>query len=87
MGKGERQQVSTRLGGVRSTGIEVHRAGQAEAQEAEKFDGGVDGVRAAVEITQAVESLDRQSQAGNQPDQEQAVGVVVTDMFQRSSGI
>ncbi len=40
------------------------------------------GCDATVEIAQAVESFDGQSQAGNQPDQEQAVGVVVADVFQ-----
>ncbi len=80
--KSEREQFSVRVAGVRSTGIDVRRAGQAKAQEAEEFDGGANRVRAAVKIAQAVEAFDGQGQAGNQPDQEQAVGVVMADMFQ-----
>ena len=70
------------MGGSRSTGIGVKGAGQAEAEEAEKFDGGVHRVGPAVEMAQAVEAFEGQRQAGNQPDEEQAVGVVMADMFQ-----
>ncbi len=56
--------------------------GQAESPEAKQFDGGENPVRAAVEIAQTVESLDGQGQTGNQPDQQQALGMVMADVFQ-----
>jgi hypothetical protein len=82
LSKSERAQDSARVPCDRSTGIEVGRAGQAEAEEADKFYGGANRVGAAVEIAQVVEVFDGQGQAGNQPDQQQAVGVVVADVFQ-----
>jgi hypothetical protein len=43
-------------------------------------------MRAAVQITQAVESFDVQSQASQKPDNQHAVGVVMTDMFEEVAG-
>ena len=60
----------------------MQRAGQAEAEEAEEFDSGVNRVGAAVEMAQAIEAFNGQSQAGNQPDEEQAMALVMADMFQ-----
>src|SRR6266404_3929256 len=47
-----------------------------------KLHGGADWMRAATQIAQAIEPLDGQRQAGEQPDDQQAVGVMVTHMPQ-----
>ena len=44
--------------------------------------GGADRMPAAMQITQAIEPLDRQRQAGEQPGDQQAVGVMMTDVPQ-----
>src|SRR6266478_5281720 len=44
--------------------------------------GGADWMRAATQIAQAIEPLDGQRQAGEQPDDQQAVGVMMTHMPQ-----
>src|SRR6266404_1065875 len=47
-----------------------------------KVHGGADWMRAATQIAQAIEPLDGQRQAGEQPDDQQAVGVMMTHMPQ-----
>src|SRR5260370_8679361 len=47
-----------------------------------KVHGGADWTRAATKIAKAIEPLDGQRQAGEQPDDQQAVGVMVTHMPQ-----
>ncbi len=76
------QQILGIVPCARSTAIERCRRGQAESQEAKQFDGGENPVGAPVEIAQTIESLDGQGQTGNQPDQQQALGMVMTDVFQ-----
>jgi len=63
----------------RLTAIEGCGRSQAESQEAEQFHGGANPVRAPVKMAQTVQSLDGQSQRGNQPDQRQALGRVWAD--------
>src|SRR5438094_8917808 len=54
--------------------------GQAEPKHISKLRGGAEGMRAAAQITQAVQPLDGQPQAGEQPSDQQAVRVMMADM-------
>src|SRR6266853_416517 len=65
-----------------STGIGDDRQGQSEEEKAVQIDGRADGMCTAMQIAQPVESLQRERQAGQQPDDEQAALVVVADMLQ-----
>src|SRR5260370_4251353 len=72
-----------RVEGVRiceSAGIGRCRSGQAEPKHINKLRGGAEGMCAAAQITQAVQPLDGQPQAGEQPSDEQAVRVMMADM-------
>ena len=64
------------------TGVVGERARQAEPEELPEGDGLKDGVGTPVEVANAVESFDRQGQAGEQPHQEKAVGLMVADVFE-----
>src|SRR5467141_662091 len=63
-----------------STGIGRCRSGQAEPKHINKLRGGAEGMCAATQITQAVQPLDGQRQAGEQPSDQQAVRVMMADM-------
>lgn len=52
-----------------------------------KVHGGADWMRAATQIAQAIEPLDGQRQAGEQPDDQQAVGVMMTHMPQTMAAL
>ena len=65
-----------------SAGIGRCRSGQAEPKDINKLRGGVEGMRAAVQITQAVESFDGQRQDGEQPTDQQAVGMMMADVLE-----
>lgn len=65
-----------------STGIGDDRQGQGEEEKAAQIDSRADGMGTAMQIAQPVESLQRERQAGQQPDDEQAALVVVADMLQ-----
>src|SRR2546430_17621173 len=55
-----------------STGIGDDRQGQSEEEKAVQIDGRADGMGTAMQIAQPVESLQREGQAGQQPDDEKA---------------
>ena len=65
-----------------SAAIGKGRSGQAEPEHMNKVRGGAGRMRAAAQITQAVEPLDSQRQAREQPSDQQAVGMMMTDMLQ-----
>jgi hypothetical protein len=58
------------------------RSRQAEPKQLNKVHGGAGRVRSAAQITQAIEPLDGQRQAREQPSDQQAVCVMMTDMLQ-----
>ena len=57
-------------------------SGQAEPKQMHEIGGGTRGMGAAAQIPQAVQPLDGQRQAGEQPSDQQAVGVMMADMFE-----
>ena len=66
--------VSTAVGGTRT--------GKAEPQEQQQLGTAVHSMITTVEVTQAVESFDGQGQHGEEPADQQTVGMVMTDMFE-----
>jgi hypothetical protein len=77
-----RQQVGWRVRGIsESAAIVGCRLGQAEPKQLNEIHGGARGMLAAAQITQAVQPLDGERQAGEQPS-DQAVGVMMADMLE-----
>ena len=75
-------QRPIRLRGLRLTGFARDGAAQVEPQEPYQIAGADRLVCPAMEIAKPIESADDQRQQGYEPAKEQAVGMVMADMFQ-----
>lgn len=64
-----------------STGIGDDRQGQGEEEQAVQIDSCTDRMCTAMQIAPPIKSLQRERQASQQPDDEQAALVVVADML------
>src|SRR6266567_4187955 len=76
----ERSRYSASLESARVRGGRC--GGKAQAEESKQVDGGVRNVGATMQIAQAVESLDGQSQHQQEPTDKQAIGIMMSDVFE-----
>ena len=67
---------------MESAGIGRSGGSKAEAEEAKQFHSRVRFVVAAMEMAQAVQAFDGQSQEEQQPANQQAVGMMMSDVFE-----
>src|ERR1700751_6389391 len=67
---------------MHSAAVGTCRSGQAQPKQLYQFDSGARLMFAAMQITEAIKPLDAQRQAGQQPGEQQTVGVMVTDVSQ-----
>jgi hypothetical protein len=65
-----------------STAVGSTRSGKTEPQEQQQLGAAVHPVFATVEIPEAVKSFDGQGQHGEEPADQQTVGLMMTDMLQ-----
>ena len=81
--KGEGGEPEERRKGF-SAGVPegCYRRSQAELQEQEQIDGGAHGVGAARKVTQAVEPFEGEGQAGQPPDPQPTVALVVAEVLE-----
>ena len=70
-----------------STGIRRAGAKKIDPQSEDQFRTTTRGMHAPAEITQAVESFDAQGQQGEQPTDQQTVGLVMTDMLETMAAL
>ena len=65
-----------------SAAVDSTRSGETEPQEQQQLGATVHPVFATVEIPESVESFDGQGQHGEEPADQQTVGMMMTDMLE-----